>query len=149
MAGEEGRVPNAPPVSLDRVPETAAEARSMIYFVQQQLAHLGRWADLRIREGWASDPGIDVRRPPGPEPLMHSPVPTMPTAAPPVLNCVPATAGGTAGKASNQEGEQRMPDDAAVAGSEIKLDGGDAAKAEEVQYVRDTRIFFFGQCRFV
>ena len=122
-AGEGGKDPKAPPVLLDWEVESAAEARTLIDDVQLQLSRLGRWVDLvRARGERASDPGIDVRRPPGPEPPMHSPVPTTPTAAPRVLtrlfNYAPATAGDTAGKPNDQEGEQCMPDDAKLAGSE-------------------------------
>ena len=82
MAGEGDRVPKALPVSLDHVPQTAAEARSMITAVQMQLTNLGRWADLvRAREERASDSGIFVPRPTGPETQMDLPVPATPNAA--------------------------------------------------------------------
>ena len=64
-AGEGGKDPKAPPVLLDWEVESAAEARTLIDDVQLQLSRLGRWVDLvRAREERASDPGIDVRRPP-------------------------------------------------------------------------------------
>ena len=81
-AGEGGKDPEAPPVLLDWDVESAAEAATLILDVQMQLSRLGRWVDLvRAREERASDSGIFVPRPTGPETQMDLPVPATPNAA--------------------------------------------------------------------
>ena len=148
MAGEGGGVSKVLPVILDRVPEIAAEVRSMITALHMQLANLGRWVDRQGRVDGSLFCGSLVPEFTGPQTLGDLLVPATPKCCPDtIVACSVWRQGWQAQRPGWQTTQARR---CRSRGQRNQVAGEDVAKAEGAQEVTDTTricFFFFGQCR--